>query len=223
MRLVYPEYEICIELGENIINVICIEHPKIFRKFIYYLWEQYKGTEGPILLSSNNTVLNIEKNVEIIANPFEININQKKIINNLYNELRTITMTQFADIVQQINILDVSYFDQLINELPYHLSYNVELKIIDLFKMYDLRLEYSSDSLLEKLIDYITLSSQICKSQLFIFINLKSYFNDEEIKYIYEVSIYNKLYFLLIENVYKEPLQNEQILIIDKDMCKIEV
>ena len=51
--------------------------------------------------------------------------------------------------------------------------------------------------------------------------NLKSFVTIEEIKEIYKIAFYNKINILLIENYIYDKIEYEDVIVYDKDLCKI--
>ena len=75
---------------ENQVNVLVIEKPSVMAKMVQDMYLQYNGKEGGFLLSHEAKIMSIEKNMELVLEPFSINCNNKKVINKLYQELTTL-------------------------------------------------------------------------------------------------------------------------------------
>ena len=58
-----------------------------FSKYLQELYEQCERKEGKFVLSDNDKELDLSKCVEIIGNPFAVDINNRKILGKLYAEL----------------------------------------------------------------------------------------------------------------------------------------
>ena len=65
--------------------------------------------------------------------------------------------------------------------------------------------------------------SQICHIRSFVCVNLKSFFSKEELKYLYEFAVYEKINIIVIESIQSEALIGEKGWILDKDLCIIEL
>ena len=72
-----------------------------------------------------------------------------------------------------------------------------------------------------KIINYIHLAHRVLNTSLFIFINLKSYFSNEDLELLYQTLLYEKVTILLIERYESTKLSFEKHLIIDNDACVI--
>ena len=70
---------------------------------------------------------------------------------------------------------------------------------MDLYKLYGVQLETDGSSTLEKLMDYIKIMSSLCGIHMMIFVNLKDYLSENQIKELYKTVFYYKMNLLLIE------------------------
>lgn len=221
MKLVYYEYGIKIQFRENKIQALVLEHPRVFRQFVQDFHAQAQGNEGTIILSEQDEI-NIHKEVELIMNPLDININNKRIISQLYNELLSIS-NEFIEEKFQMNSKIINYLDTLIWKSSYeNLKINLMPKWENLFKLYEIQIDIETTTLFEKLIEYLKVCSSILKIQLYVFVNLNQYFEESEILEFIEWVKRLKVNVLLIESV--EPLYNSDtdVYIIDQDYCLIE-
>lgn len=75
----------------------------------------------------------------------------------------------------------------------------MDLNLMDLYKLYGVQLETDGSSTLEKLMDYIKIMSSLCGIHMMIFVNLKDYLSENQIKELYKTVFYYKMNLLLIE------------------------
>lgn len=71
-----------------------IESSGLFSKYVVELKEQVSGEEGKFVLSDKNKEIDIKKKVEIIIDPFSIDVNDRKILTKLYSELSVFSMNE---------------------------------------------------------------------------------------------------------------------------------
>lgn len=70
--------------------------------------------------------------------------------------------------------------------------------------------------------EYMKMQRSFFGKEVFVFVNLKSCFSEEEIENFYQWVFYNKFKVLLLESFQREiPLKDENTVIIDKDLCEI--
>lgn len=187
---------------ENKINILVVENKKIFTKLIMELTNQINGLDGEFVLSSNLKQLELEKTTDILIDLFTFDLNQKKIISKLYNQLKTTAVEEdhyigLTYLLGEIN----NYIEKITLTTQHPLTYSQDTDITGIFKLTDVKLETSYESFAEKLINYFNIMQEFCNISLFVFINLKCYLSKEEMHLLYRHIAYNKLNVLLLENV----------------------
>lgn len=223
MRLYNLKYDFSIELSENQVYNVIIENATVLSSVMESLYGQINGLEGDFILSEAEKILPLSKNIVLISNPFEINCNDKKILNKLYQEIQTNMQELAFDSFNDLNCDIVNFLDLLMNTVPYNLESSLELDFTGLLKLYDMKICENADSLLEKIIDYVRAIKNICGIQIIVFLNIKQFLTVEELMQLYEICFYEKVHIINIEGVQTKQLAIEKSLIIDKDLCKIYI
>ena len=119
---------------EEYINVLQIQDKKLFTNVINSLNDNINNIEDTkerIIILDNDTEIKIEKEVLMFIDVFNIDFNQKKIQNALYNKIEKIykqefeRMSEFQTIFQNLllNVLDV------FNEFPFEFNYKESIGI----------------------------------------------------------------------------------------------
>ena len=152
MKLVNTLYDLEFDLIENQILVLSIENHLVYSNILETLWKQYKGESKELKLSQK---------MECIYNIFSINTNDRKIITKLYQELtfQNDTLLQEESVLFKQEL--ISYFDKVVSTVPYNLKYNFDTDLSSLMKSISVEIDDDSDSLLEKMMQYINLMNQI--------------------------------------------------------------
>lgn len=223
MKVYIPQIDAEIPFLENIAQVLIIEKRELYSDILMSFWKQCNGAEGKIILSEDDKFLQLNKKSIFIINPFELDCNEKKIINSLYKELETIISEKFALEFLEQKGSNVSLIEKISEESPYPLEYNMDIGIIDYLKLYNVKLQIDEGTLLEKIIDYIRTYHRICGITLFIFANLKLYLSETELHDLYEFMFYEKVFSLDLEGFYFNKDKKEHCIIIDKDLCIINL
>lgn len=223
MKLVHPDFLFQIKFEESKITNIIIESPIIFESVIGELYSIVLGNEGMWVLSENGIPMEIKKYIEIILNPFNLDMNNKRIIAKLYDNIKNNAIK--SDLYIKWNQMYphiVEVVEAFIEDFDYNLEYDDEIEIKELLKLLNLRFTIDSVNSLEKMIDYMNLHNSILGTKLFVLVNIKSFYQEEKLKYLYEQAFYKKYNLLLIENKeYGKQNNNEIRYIIDKDGCVI--
>ncbi len=223
MRLVNVEYGLSLELNEIRAVILVIEEKVMRLKIVEDLYKQFSGEEGKFVLSEDDKVLKIQKIADILLNPFSIDCNNRKVLAKLYQEIQDCGNENFYSEKEKINADVLLLLDKIMLNTPYQITTALDMELADLCKLYHVQLERTGDTLLEQLMDYIKVMSQLCECKVFILLNFIVYLNDEERKHLYEFASYQKIYLLFIE--YFEPVlvADEKSCIIDKDGCIIDI
>lgn len=223
MKLVHPNFLFPIEFEENKITTVVIESPKIFQKYLGELYQQTEGELGKWVLSHESELMEIKKFCEVIINPYALDMNNRKVLGKLYEDIKKDIM--HSEKLLRWNTLYpyiTELMEELIEDFDYHLEYTEEIEIKDFLKLMNLHVRNHSIDMTEKLIDYINLYHTLLGTKLFVLVNIKSYLEEKQLKYLYEQAFYHKFNLLLIEN-YENKVENKCELryIIDKDNCAI--
>ncbi len=223
MMIMHSVFSTPIHFDENQINILVVEHPKALTDMLLTLLKQSEGDDGSFVLSENYTPLDFAKEAEIVISPFEIDINQRKILTKLHQKLTSLAIGEENFLkTKELMRCHSEYLGELLQQADYHLSFCDEFDVANLFKLADIRINTDSRNLIESLTDYLTIYAELCKTSCFIFVNLKSYLSDEELLDLYQFIQYKKLNILLIESIYRKQISPiEKIRVIDADMCEI--
>lgn len=221
MRLVYPPYDINLEIKENQVTVLTIENTTAYSAILNDLWRQSQGTEGEAILSEGERILDLSKAMICIFNPFDINCNDRKILNKLYQEIKEYTMNNLVEQNAKVNTVLLDYVDTIERGIPYALDYNFEADIVDILKAYDIHIQTTGETILENLVEYLRVIKSILKVPNVIIVGLKYYLNEFELKQLYEFLFYEKINLIIVEPLHTQRLNNEKCWILDKDLCLI--
>jgi CRISPR-associated protein Csn2 len=224
MRLLFEACNLEIEIREGQLTGICIENSEMFRRLTESLWNQANAMEGEIFLTQGDKALKLTKEGSVIFNPYSIDVNEKKILSHIYSEIQEVVNVDFYVQKNEINSAVVSLLDEAASCLPYPLEYSLELDVIQLLKIYGVKIEMQDTELIERVVNYIRLSHQVLGTVLFVFVHFRNYFSQEELSKLKEMIQYEQISVLMIENMVdlKETV-NEKWWIVDQDLCMIEV
>ena len=188
MRLVERELGLDIELKENIVPVIVIEDAALRLPLIEELYSQVMGKEGSWLLVENEKSFELNKMVEIILEPFSLELNNKKVKTKLYQDVKTIAQDCFFSQGLEVHSNICNYLERVFEKIPYPVKYEEEWNLLEILKAYGVELEEDSDSIFEKLLNYIKLLNQVCGVSIFVTVNIKQYLSKEQITELYKLA-----------------------------------
>ncbi len=221
MKLTNAKYSIDLEFTENQVNCLVVENQSAMLDIINDLYQQIQGNDGVFVLQNNDKEIKISKNVDLILEPFTLNINNKKNLSQLYS-----SMAEYCNDIQymmksEINEKIINLIDETGVSLAHNIRFNLDYTPELLFKMMDVKFNEDYESLKEKIIQYIDIISSLNSILLIIFVNFKTYFSNDDIKEIYNNACCRKIHILCIENYNNRQLDIEKCCIIDKDLCII--
>ncbi|MGD9901058.1 MAG: type II-A CRISPR-associated protein Csn2 [Spirochaetales bacterium] len=225
MKLVNIDFKNQIIFDNDRINVLVIENSGLFYNYLTMLNKQILGENGEFVLSDNFKEIDLKNNAGIVTDYVNLSVNDRRLITKLYNHLsESAKEAKFFEQYAALNSQMLSFLFDLENEVNINLENNNEFAIIDFLKLYDVKVEDNSQTLLEKLINYINLVFEFNLYKLLIFVNLKNYLSKEDLLKFYKHIIYKEYKVLLLESSQMDcNIEYEKTLIIDKDMCEIVV
>lgn len=201
-------------------QTLVVENIELLRTIILQFKFQINNKIGDFILSDNDAILDISKNIILITDVFEISGLSKQLKNKLqqYVESSYDNDDLYQDVYQKL----IEFGNDLTNSSPYPLCFNQEISKFDIIKLLDIQFEHNYSSLLEEVIDYIDIFSQIIKTKLFVFVSLRSFLTDEEFNNFMKIMDYKGIRVLLIERYLSlDNGINNNVHIIDKDLCVI--
>jgi len=186
------------------------------------LRHQADGEEGSFILSINNEEIQISKTLVFVDNLFTFGMNEKKLMTGVVQKLSAIAMDEdyyyeTQELLQSIEM----YVGKILTEFDFSVCMENPPDINDIFKASDLKLFDGSESLPDRICEYVRLYQNLFNKKVFAFLNLKQFLTADELKKIYKFFHYEKLQLILFEGMQKDALEDENTLIIDKDLCII--
>lgn len=223
MKLIHADWSFQLELQEGVVQRVIVEDPIIFRKMITDLRCWLAGESDKWVLSEQGKICNGAKCCELIIDYFNLDINQRKMINTLYEEMESIiNMSELLVKWKMISAEIREVLEDAIDSTDYNISCT-EPDLKSLFKMTDVRFRDDCQGELEHLLEYQQLAGAVKGIKLFILINATTFFGKQEMMYIYEQAKYKKYQLLLLDTQNMEVNQTEENkLFIDKDCCIID-
>ena len=208
------------EFKEDKVSVLVIKDTKCFTNIIQKLNDKIEGTDFDdiFLLDNNNEELKIQKEICMVTDLFNIDYNSKKILGKLYEKISENIENSDNTVLQDLLVkIRKSIVDE-INEFPFEFTMSDNIDIVNMLKLYSLKIDNSSyETVLEKIEFLIDLNSTLNLFNIIAIPNLKLYLSNEELVELYKYSLYNNVKLLLIEKNVTKKLEYEHILVIDEN------
>lgn len=207
---------------DNTVYNIEIENKAYFYRLINDLNNFANNTDSSqdenIKFFKDNTELNLYNKIELYIDYFNIDLNSKKIINNLYKSLKSTISEEDKNKISNYYLKIKSILAKSFLDYNLLLTVSDEYDIDIIFKLLKISIERSS-LLLDNLLMLIDINSTFKINELLVFVNFKQYLSKEELNELYKYSIYNNVKILLIDSQsYGVCNEYEKKLIIDSNL-----
>lgn len=220
MKFKINGFENEIDLNNENINILEIQDAKCFTNIILNINDKINGleTDEIFLLDEDNGILNMSKEIYIVFDIFNIDYSSKKIITSLYSIIENNIKENQDYVIENMMTKIRNYLIEEINELPFEFTMKQELDIIEVLKLFGVKIDNSCyTTVLEKLEALIDIIATLQIAKILIIPNLKQYLSNEELVEFYKYSMYNNVKLLIIERNNFEKLEYEKILKIDNE------
>ncbi len=223
MKLVSSYFEEPLEIQETSISLLIIENPHMLVAFINELQQALNKEDTSFALLKGSRKFSVDKEVELITDIFSIDINNRKVLSKIYEDLTNRAHEdEFFLRTHELEGEIISFIDNLLQGYDYPLFCKDEVSLPSIMKDLEVSIDIESLTILEHLQNYVEIISTLFKKKLFVFINLKSFLSKEDLQHFYQFCIYEKIHILLIETIERFPrIYCENVRIIDSDLCEI--
>lgn len=220
MKLVYKDIEHILCFDEGYVNELVIENKKLFFDVINSMAMQAEGFRGDCVLSVGDKPVEFGKYADLTVQFAPFRLNRKSLLTKLYSALEK-TALESENYVKTGELLGEleKYVLQLSEELPFELDCQ-KLAIGPVIRALAPEIEENDKSPLEKIFSYMELVRELDRDKLFIMINMRSYFPDEEMEKFTESACLHDFKVLLLENCASPELNYTRRFVIDSDLCE---
>ena len=214
----YKGFTFKIEFEEKNIFSLVVENKRMYRKIIEDLVNNLNIEDGNIILSKNNKLIILEKEIFIFSDYFNFDIN-KFVLNKYYKELKNLSENEFLNETLEIREILKDYINKLIDN-NYSLKFEDDLDISQILKAFSIKFERSEDLLLN-LFEWLKILNEVLGYEVFFFINLENFLSEDELLEFSNFILYNKYKVVFLENFHRNKLPDDNLIIIDNDLCEI--
>ena len=209
-----------LEFYNDKVSVLAIKDTKCFTNTIQEINDKINGIESDkiFLLDDKENELKMSNKMCIILDLFNIDYNSKKILGKLYDKISENIENSGETKLQNLFIEIRKSIMEEINELPFEFTMSDDIDIINILKLYNLKVDILSyETILERIEFFIDLNATLNIFNVIIIPNLKMYLSEDELIELYKYSLYNNINLLLIERNEYTKLKYEINIIIDEN------
>lgn len=220
MKLAHPSLSEVFTIDNKAVNTLVIENQKFFREILLDIKAQTEGCDGDTVLSDNDKIISFSKYAEIFTDFLTFDINRKELLNRVISALEKEAYSESNFMRTQETLASVENFiDTLAFEYPCDIV-PTKINISGILKSAGIIIRSDGDDPLEKLIDYMELVREFEHDKLFITVNLRSYYDDENIAEFMKTVLSHEFKVFMIENKDYTLLDKEKRLTVDEDLCE---
>lgn len=221
MRIATSLFSDVIEIEEGYVTSLIIENPNVFMGLLKNIYSSANCNGEDIVLSSDNKVVKGSKYLELITSFVPFDINEKRLLNKIISLLESVAIDEnnYSDTMNILAIIE-RFMNQISEEMSCKLDFS-SITITSLIKMCGVRIDDDSFSDIERVFNYMTMVRELLGEKLFVFVNMHSYFDKEEIQQFVNTVNYHKFYVLMLDSDEFGKLEGTNRIIIDKDLCCI--
>lgn len=219
MRLVNPKYFDVINISDENPETLVLENPNHFMGVLQSLKFQCETDEGDYVLSDENfRILPLSKSLIVIKDFLDFELYSKQLKNKLLGLISTNynDLDSQKDVIANLNELAV----EIVNNLPYSISFKQTINFTDLIKFLDFSFDYSGFTVWEQFSEYVSTIFDLLDYKILVTVNLKDYVDNDEYIELIKFFKNKKIPTLMIERYTHEELDDiSHIRIIDEDLC----
>ncbi|MBQ4648233.1 MAG: type II-A CRISPR-associated protein Csn2 [Clostridia bacterium] len=220
MKLVYNNMGHILRFGEGYVNELIIENKKMFFEVVDSINRQADGIHGDCVLSVSDRPVEFSKYADLTVQFAPFRINRKSLLTKLYNVLEK--KSQAAEIYTKTGELlsELERYILLLSEdLPFEINCQ-KLAVGPIIRALSPEIEESDKSPIEKVFAYMELVRELDRDKLFIMVNMRSYFSDEEMEKFTESACLHDFKVLLLESYESSKLKHTKRYVVDNDLCE---
>jgi len=224
VKLIHNQIETQIYFDCETSYTLVVESPIVMNRLVSDLKSQIRGEEGGFVYSENNLKeVDIAAECELIIDPFVSADDNKKFASKLLQSLKMVANQEdFFERTAQIKSALLQYALTIMQDCDESLTYKDEIDTGTLLKVFSFMFDFDDPSPIENLVTYVKVANKYLEKNLFVLVNVKSFFTDEELSYLVDTIHGMKCNVLFLESYYHKPFDNkEKYSIIDIDQCEI--
>lgn len=220
MNFAHPYLDQVLKIGENHITTLVIEQPRFFRALLKDINQQIEGEKGSAVLSDEKRVLPFDRNAEIIDSFLNFQLSRKALLTKIANRLESTALDEdhYLQTMQLTGRLE-EYILELADDLPCNI-YCAKMSIGVILRTVGVDVVDDAENDLERLLNHMELTRELEHERLFILVNLRSYYPDEEVEAFFASALAHKFLILPVDSVARRRLKNEQRITVDEDLCE---
>ena len=221
MKLMHPMFSRPICFKENNIQVLTIEHPRLFREMVLEQIGQMERGDGAFLLSKNDLLLDCAECLHVVTDYAHIGIPDKKLQNKLIASLLKSAGEEMEEDTQFLCQSIQRYLGKLAAMADYPVAYERSENLAALLKAMDFHVDFEGLPVHEALYEHLALYHRLQKNLCLVLVHAKAFFSEEELRQLYDLARYQKWNLFLLESAAGKRIEGEMHRLFDRDLCEL--
>ena len=220
MKLVYENVAHVLHFSEGVAVELVVENKKLFYQMVNDLTVQTDGGQGGFVLSIEDKPVEISKNADVTLQFAPFQLNRKGLLTKLYSFLEK-TAVQPENYIRTGELLGAFelFVAHLADELPFDIDCR-KMAVGTIIRAVAPEIEDNYQNALERIFAYMEFVRELDRDRLFVMINMRAYFSDEEMERFIESICLHDFKVLLLESHTYGKLKNMNRYTVDEDLCE---
>lgn len=221
MKLVYANVEHILKFGEGYVCELVVESKRLFHEMVNNLFNQIDGVRGNFVLSVADRPVEFSKYADITLQFAPFDLNRKTLLTKLCHALeqKSLQAENYPRTVELLGSLE-SFMFHLADDLPFDISCQ-KVSISNVIRALSPEVDVGDKDTLEQIFAYMELVRELDRDRLFIMINMRTYFADDDMQRFIESVCLHDFKVLLLEGSEFPTLKNTKRYIVDSDLCEL--
>ena len=171
-------------------------------------------------MSQSDSPVEFSKYADLTVQFAPFQLNRKSLLSKLYGALERNSQLaeNYMKSQELLGILE-NFMLEISDEFPFEINCQ-KLAIGPIVRALAPEFEEGDKSTTEKIFTYMELVRELDRDKLFIMVNMRSYFSDEEMELFTESACLHDFKVLLFESVAAPKLSHTKRFVIDSDLCE---
>lgn len=222
MKLVHPDWEKQILFDSGKVPVISIENPNCLYDTYCGLVEAAALGIGNFVLSQEDKIWDLKKRLVVLGSPADMNPNDRKLLTKLFLQLKTAAYDErHLEETRRTGGALLTYISHLVMESDMELSYDIDIDLTELFKALHIHIEMEGLTLSEKMLTFMKTWVSLSGDTCFCFNQFRNFLPVDIRAEFYRNAWEENLHFFFLEGPCRDIMEQEDLFIIDKDLCQI--
>lgn len=220
MKWVYNNIGHVLDFNEGSVKELLVENKPLFFRMVNSMAMQMEGAQGDCVLSVADKPVEFGKYADLTVQFAPFQLNRKALLSKLYTALekQALAAEKYYQTAELLGGLE-RYVLQLAEDFPFDIHCQ-KLAVGPIIRALAPEIEEGDKRPLEKLFAYMELVRELDRDKLFIMVNMRSYFSDDEMDCFAESAVLHDFKVLLLENSASDKLKHAQRYVIDNDLCE---